>query len=68
MPQPHNIMIHQFVPEGTPYHDDEGDQMLGFYFQFTDTHDQPVSDLIGPYSKGGDAERAAVHALRTRDF
>lgn len=68
MQQPHNIMIYEFLPEGIPHHDDEGDQMLGFYYQFTDHEDQPVSDLIGPYSQGCDVERAAVRALRSKDF
>lgn len=69
MQQPHSVMIHEFHASGIPIHlDDEGDQMVGFYFQFTDEDDQPVSDMIGPYKHNKAAEHAALRAFNTRDF
>lgn len=69
MQQPHNIMIHEFHPTSLPvYIDDEGDQMIGFYFQFTDEDDKPVSAMIGPYSHNKHAEKAALRAFNTKDF
>ena len=68
MPKASNILIHEFERHGPPYWDDEGDRMLGFYFQLTDKDDQPVSDMIGPYPYNGDAERAALRAFHNRDF
>lgn len=67
MPQP-TILIHEFVVSGDPRFDDEGDQMLGFYFQFADQDDQPITHLIGPYQRKGTAEKAAVKAFHARDF
>lgn len=68
MPKPTNILIHEFDGSTKPYYDDDGDPMIGFYFQFTDEDDEPVSDLIGPYSYDGAAEKAALRAFRSRDF
>lgn len=69
MAKPANVMIHEFEPSTAPIHfDDEGDQLLGFYYQFTDAGDQPLGDLIGPYSVNTDAERAAMRAFNSNDF
>lgn len=68
MNQPCSILIHEFEPSAAPYYDDEGDQMLGFYFQFTDAEDQPVSDMIGPYSYRKMVEKAALRAFKSKDF
>jgi hypothetical protein len=69
MQQPHSITIHEFDPAGLPvYYDDEGDQMIGFYFQFTDADDQPISNLVGPYAIKKAAEKAALRAFHTKDF
>lgn len=68
MSQPRNALIHQFAPSGFPHFDGEGDQMIGFYFQFIDENDQPYGDLIGPYAVNADAERAAQRAFTTNDF
>ena len=67
MPKPHNIMIHNF-DKSSEYYDGDGDQLLGFYYQFTDAADQPISDLIGPYGCTVTVERAAKRAFHSRDF
>lgn len=68
MPKPINILIHEFDETTGPYIDDDGDQMHGFYFQFIDENDEPVTDLIGPYGYDGAAERAALRAYHSKDF
>lgn len=68
MPQPRNALIHQFDLSGTPHFDGDGDQMLGFYFQFIDEDDQPYGELIGPYAVNVEAEQAAERAFTRRDF
>lgn len=68
MPQPHNILIHEFSPTGLAHFDDEGDQMLGFYFQITDKDDEPISEMIGPYVHKWLVEPAARKAFDNRDF
>jgi hypothetical protein len=69
MTKVHNILIHEFDPNADPtYLDDEGDPMIGFYYQFTDEDDQPISELIGPYSYDKAAEKAAMRAYRSNDF
>lgn len=68
MPEQLNIMIHEFDLSGMPYFDIEGDQMIGFYFQITDSDDQPISDMIGPYSYRKEVEKAALRAYNKKDF
>ncbi len=69
MPKATNILIHEFDPSIDPTClDDEGDPMIGFYYQFTDEDDLPVSGLIGPYSYDKAAEKAAMRAFRANDF
>ena len=68
MPKQHNIMIHEFVSSENPQYDDEGDQLLGFYYQLTDVNNMPVSALIGPYRLSSTVERAAIKAFNTGDF
>lgn len=68
MPQASQILIHEFIPSGPITYDDEGSQMLGFYYQFTDDQDQPVTTLIGPYNDKSHVERAANRAFKSRDY
>jgi hypothetical protein len=63
-----DALIHEFDPKQPPQYDDEGDQMLGFYFQFIDTNEQPVSGLVGPYKYRVACENAARRAFQARDF
>lgn len=60
--------IHEFEPSGPPFFDDEGDQMIGFYYQWLDENDDPISGLIGPYSGQVMVEQAASRAFARRDF
>ena len=63
-----NVLIHEFDPEGEPVFDDEGDQMIGFYYQFIDNEDNPLTDLIGPYRDNLAVERAAQAAFYRSEF
>ena len=50
--------IHHYPPSGN-HVDDDGEDLIGFYFVlFTDTGIS-VTGLIGPYLTGGEAEKAA---------
>lgn len=60
--------IHEFEPSGLPYFDDDGDQMIGFYYQWLDEEDNPIGGLIGPYGYQAAVERAAERAFARRDF
>lgn len=68
MPKPVHILIHRFQPSQNPTLDDDGDEMNGFYYQFTDATDIPLGGLVGPYGLAVAAERAAEQALITNDF
>ena len=68
MPKPTNILIHEFDLSGETIFDADGDEMLGFYYQFTDENEEPVSGLMGPYRYGPAAEKAAIRAFKARDF
>lgn len=63
-----DIMIHRFEPSASPTYDDEGDEMLGSYFQLIGADGDPVSDMIGPYGQNWHAERAAMAALRSKSY
>lgn len=64
----HSALIHEFDAHGPPSFDDEGDERLGFYYQFIDKQELPVTGLIGPYAFKDHAERAAQNAFRRGDF
>lgn len=69
MQEPSSVMIHEFEANKLPVHlDDEGEQMIGFYFQFVDGANRPLGGLVGPYGHNGAAEEAAQHAFNKRDF
>jgi hypothetical protein len=63
-----NAFIHHFGPNGPPHFDDEGDQMVDYYYQLIDKNDDPLTGLIGPYRWQADAESAAQRAANRRDF
>ena len=63
-----HVNIHEFDPSGTPFLDEEGDQMIGSYYQFMNDDDEPISCLIGPYRDKKAAARAAQRAYDRRDF
>lgn len=64
----HSALIHDFDLASVPVFDDEGDQRVGFYYQFVDAQDLPVTSLHGPYRVRVDAERAAQRAFDRRDY
>lgn len=63
-----SALIYNFGPLHEPFFDDEGDQMMDYYYQLLDDEDEPLTDMRGPYRYSQDAERAARQAVRTRDF
>lgn len=63
-----NALIHEFDPRKPDVLDDEGDPMVGSYYQFIDENEIPVGGLIGPYRDNAAAEAAAVRAFSRRDF
>lgn len=65
---PSSVMIHTFEPSAAPYFDDEGDQMVGSYFQFVDAADVPIGAMVGPYRTDGQAAAAARLAFDRKDF
>lgn len=68
MTQATNALIHEFNTDGPVTVDDDGDQMLGYYYQFTDIDDVAIAGLIGPYLRRAEAEQAAQRAFEIRDF
>lgn len=65
---PASVMIHSFEPSALPYFDDEGDQLIGSYYQFVDAADVPVGAMVGPYRTHGQAAAAAKLAFARHDF
>ncbi len=63
-----DALIHEFDAKQTPCFDDDGDQMIGFYFQFIDGLSRPIGGLIGPYKYKLACEKAAQRAFEARDF
>lgn len=66
--QVYGAKIHEFEASGMPYFDDDGDQMIGFYYQWLDVDDNPIGGLIGPYSHQEAVESAATRAFKHKDF
>ena len=63
-----NALIHEFDAAKPAILDDDGDQMVGFYYQFTDVNEQPIGGLIGPYKRKPDCVKAAKRAFKTKDY
>lgn len=59
--------IHEFFAS-PPRFDEEGEILLGFYYQFMDHNDQPLYGLMGPYRHKFEAEGAAQLAFDRREF
>ena len=71
MPRPpNNFLVHEFTSDGVPIHlDDEGHQMIGFYYQFTWEGGAGVfGKLVGPYSQTTEVEFAAWQAFDNKDY
>jgi len=68
MPKPANILIHEFDPAIQSVTDDDGDEVLGFYYEFIDENETPIGYMIGPYRDGPSAEKAALRAWKLNDF
>jgi hypothetical protein len=61
-------LIHEFKSTDTIITDDDGDQMLGFYYQFAVGEEQALTGLVGPYNRRTDVEKAAQVAFDSGDF
>lgn len=66
--QAHSALIHEFDPKAPPRVDEDGEIMLGFYYQFLDVASQPITGLYGPYRYRLDAEGAAQRAFERHDY
>lgn len=58
--------IHEFTAQSNEL-DDDGDPMLGFYWQIMDGR-QPVSHQMGPYMTALEAESACKRAWERQDY
>lgn len=56
------VLIHEFEANKQPVLDDDGDQMIGFYYQFDN------ASLIGPFKHRKEVEVAAQRAFDTNDI
>ncbi len=63
-----NALIHEFDAAKPPVFDEDGDQMIGFYYQFIDAEDTPVTGLVGPYGDKPACDKAARKAFATKDY
>lgn len=50
--------IHHYDGSGVDV-DEEGDNRYGWYFQIMKTEEQPLSEMIGPYTHQDECEQAA---------
>lgn len=68
MPIATDALIHHFGNDDPPSFDGDGDIMLGWYYQFIDKDEAPVSGLYGPYFDDLEASKAAKRAFKRKDF
>lgn len=68
MPDAVSCLIHDYCASQPTQFDEDGDVLLGSYYQFLDEDDYPVGGLIGPYTDTFAAERAAKRAFRLKDY
>lgn len=68
MPAAHSALIHEFDPQSPDRYDEDGELLLGFYYQFLNMQEHPVTGLMGPYRYKGDAEAAAQLAFSRNDY
>ena len=64
--------IHHFdkdLDTGAVQVDEYGEELIGHYYQlFEESTDEPISNLVGPYGSGSEAEEAAQMAFNTGDY
>ena len=71
MPEKMIANIHEFYPHPTTGHveyDEDGDPVLGFYFEILDNNGYPISQILGPYIDAEEAEQACHRAWTIGDF
>lgn len=69
-PEPY-ATIHQFGPHpltGMVEYDDDGDAIIGWYYQFHHADNSPMTELMGPYNTNTEAEAAAQKAWLNNDY
>jgi hypothetical protein len=65
------VHIHHFYPHpdtGQIEIDEEGDPKLGFYFQFMNEDDEPISRMVGPYNTLPECEKACCREYEAGDL
>ena len=61
--------IHEFsIINGLTHLDEDGDPMIGWYYQFLDIYERPITKLMGPYGTNTEAEKACQKAYDRKDF
>ena len=71
MPDAVHASIHHYFPHPETGHidyDEEGDPIMGWYFQVIDNNGLPLTHLIGPYGSSDEAEEACEKAWATGDW
>ena len=53
---------------GEPNYDEEGEPMIGHYYQIIDENENPISQLMGPYSSDDEAANACVKAWDNKSY
>ncbi len=61
---------HYFVDPktGAVHLDDDGEPLLGFYYEIVDLHGTAVDGLMGPYGDPVQAERACIAECRAKGY
>lgn len=58
--QPYADIHHFAANNDTGVVDDDGDPVMGWYFQLMQNQITPLTALIGPYGSHGECEKAAI--------
>ena len=71
MPDLATAHIHHFFPHpdtGYVEYDEDGDPMLGFYYEIVDAEGEPLMEMMGPYRTPEEAEQACHTAWVNGDY
>lgn len=55
-----------FFPNNGGFTDEDGEDLIGYYFRFVDDETGSTTHLIGPYNTGPEAERACQKEWRSQ--
>lgn len=71
MPQPLRANIHHYEPHpitGEYHRDEDGEPLLGYYYEITDLNGIPLGLPMGPYGTPAECEQACAAAYRRGDY